>query len=390
MSDSQILHIAQDEKFISAAQYLFEKAFPRQNRFIIIKAAADPPLRYIDDQLDAEFIVRSQSTVSDLLAFSKKAKVVVFHGLNPLKGDMFLKSPEKQKFVGIIYGGEVYNSRISGDDFLGDKTRELDEKLKETSIIDRIKDFLRWIKYYDMHHLYEDVKMEDVFYRMNSFGFTSKSTYEGYIKRGIINPTSQMIPFSYYPLEYIIKDDTLRATGPNILLGNSASATNNHLEAIDFLKKLEIKERQVVTPLSYGFDNYANVIESYGYQQLSDNFVSVREFMPLEQYNKLISNCGFVVMNHYRSQAMGNLITSIYLGAKVFLNETDAYKHFRDIGCYVYSISEDLVKNGKASLTPLTEDQVAHNRQILRDELSTQVLVNKLQQSFKDFFMIKA
>jgi hypothetical protein len=386
MSGARILHIAQDEKFITGARYLFEKAFPGDNQFVIVKPPADPPLRYIDDQFEADFIIHSSSTVPELINRCKKAKVVIFHGLNKLKGAIFRGSREKYKFVGIIYGAEVYNCNISGDNFLGEKSSRLNEKLQGKNLVSRLKGFYQWIRYFDTNGLYEDIRMEEIFYKINTFGFASERSHQKFINNGILNPESRMIPFSYYPLDYIIGNDNLKVKGANILLGNSASATNNHLEAIDILKKININGRKVISPLSYGQEDYANAVELYGNQQLPLKFETVRKFMPLQHYNELICSCGCVVMNHYRSQAMGTLISSIYLGAKVFLNETDAYHYFKSLGCYIYLIDEDLVRQGNTSLSSLSQEQVNHNRRVLRKELSADALVNKLRYSFMELF----
>jgi len=231
--------------------------------------------------------------------------------------------------------------------------------------------------------------MKDVFYGLNTFGFINKGTHEKFISNGVMHPSSRMVRFSYYPLDFVVNNDEIRANGPNILLGNSASITNNHLEALDALKKINLGNRKVITPLSYGSPQYADVVESYGKKNLNGSFRAVRDFMPLEQYTELISSCGFVFMNHYRSEAMGNIITSLYLGAKVFLNETDPYNFFKNMGCHIYLVKKELARDGTSPFTPLNSEQVEHNRNILRSKLSTNVLVGDLRTSFDEYFGIK-
>lgn len=392
MSERRILHIAEDEKFIRAAHYLYEKAFPGDNKFIIIKPPANPPLKYLEGRFNAEYLVVSKSIINQLLQETEKAEVVILHRVDKIKGALFLASSKKHKFVGNIFGAEVYNKRIHEQDFLATKSRALKqvlEKKQDGKIIERLKGLYRTIKYKGTTHLFDEVNMKEVFYQLRNIGLLSRVTFLKYIKREIIHPKSQMIPFSYYPLEYVITDELLRADGPNILLGNSASITNNHLEAIDLLKKVGVKGLKIITPLSYGQDYYADAVESYGNKQLPDNFEAIRKFIPLEKYNKLLSSCQFVVMNHYRSQAMGNIITSLYLGAKVFVNKTDAYHYFKKIGCHIYLIDECLVKQGVASLIPLTQEEVSHNREVLRNELSTKILAQRLQAGIDNLFESK-
>lgn len=389
MSNPRILHIAQDEKFIKAAHYLFNQAFPGENRFIIIKPSANPPLRFLSKDFSADYLVVSPSIVSDLVEICKNYKVVIFHGVNDLKGALFLQSPHKEKFMGFIYGGEIYNSSISGNEYLGDKSKMLKDKLDRPNLTSVLKEIYRKIRYRKTRHLFEDVNMKDVFYRMNIFGFINEGTHEKFVNKGIMNPSSKTVTFSYYPLDFVVENNDLRASGPNILLGNSASVYNNHLEALDILKQLNLCDRKVISPLSYGSQKYADAVERYGRKCLNGNFLAVRNFMPLEQYNELISSCGFVFMNHYRSEAMGNIITSLYLGAKVFLNETDPYNFFKNMGCHIFLVKKELCSNGTSPFTPLTPEQVEHNRKMLSSKLATSVLVEKLRTSFDKYYGIK-
>ena len=381
MSTTDILHIAQDEKFIPAARFLFEKAFPGKNRFVIIKPAGNPPLKYIKDDFPAEFLVHSPSTVVELTAMAQQARVVILHGLDKMKAAVYQQLSDKGKIAASIFGAEMYNAHISGTDYLGDKTRMLEKTIRRQTLVDWLKGLYRRGRYRHTKGLYRDVDMKSIIYDISHFCLISRNTHQQFIKRGILNPRSRMIPFSYYPLDFIITDNTLRAGRSDILLGNSASATNNHLEAFDILKSLDLGNRKVVTPLSYGKPKYARMIERYGHKLLPRHFEALRDFIPLADYNKLLSSCGFVVMNHYRSQAMGNLITSLYIGAKVFLNDTEAYQYFKKLGCNIYLIDKDLVGEGKAGLTPLTQEQVDHNRQILEKELSSEILAVKLRKA---------
>ncbi len=111
--------------------------------------------------------------------------------------------------------------------------------------------------------------------------------------------------------------------GRNILVGNSATPANNHLECFAALRKLpDLDDRQVIVPLSYGdFDGaYPRHIVSVGTQHFGTRFVPMREFLPKDRYIEVLTSCGHVMMNHIRQQAMGNLIISGLMGAKLHMN----------------------------------------------------------------------
>lgn len=386
MAGSGILHIAQDEKFINAAHRLFEEAFPGENLFVIVQPPANPPIRFLNQEVKrkAHFEITSANTVDKLVDMSSRHRVIVLHGLNKLKGAVFAESPNKHRFMTIIFGAEIYNDEVIGDQLFGEKTKELKKVTEQTTIIDVAKNIYRNIAYRESKSV-ADTDLKEVLYEMNVFGSLPGFPNSRFVEKEIYNPFVKKIPFSYYPIEFIIKNENLRATGDHILLGNSSSATNNHLEAFDLLKNHKLEGRKIFTPLSYGCTKYAGAVKSYGEKQFPDNFVALTSFMPLEEYNKILSRCGIVIMNHYRPQAMGNIIAQLFMGAKVFLNDTDAYKYFKHLGCHIFLIEKDF-RSQESAFQLLTDEQVRDNRKILKRKLSMPALVEKLRISFSEIF----
>ncbi|MGM0546869.1 MAG: TDP-N-acetylfucosamine:lipid II N-acetylfucosaminyltransferase [Bacteroidota bacterium] len=390
MNKFRILHIAKDEKFINGAYYLFEKAFPGQNEYVIVKPSGDPPIRFLNTHLvvNATFEVTSPATLSRLTKMSDQHQVTVLHGLGDINLAVFNESDRQERFMAIVHGAEIYNSGILNNTLMGPQTKAIYELTQKNNFYDLLKEIYRSIKYRDNHTDFK-VNLPEVIFEIKNFGSLPGFTYDHLIESRLYHPSIQRIPFTYYPIEYVVKNDELRASGRHIFLGNSSSATNNHLEAFEFLKNLGLGDRKVVTPLSYGCPKYAKAIIKEGKKMLPDNFMSLTTFLPLEEYNQIISECGIVVMNHYRPQAVGNIIASLYLGAKVFLNDTDVYRYFKQLGCHIYLIEEDL-KASKKPFVLLNEKQIKENRTILKNTLSADVLVKGLRYSFRQLFGISS
>ncbi|PAU94005.1 hypothetical protein CK503_10095 [Aliifodinibius salipaludis] len=389
MSKPRIVHIATDEKFIDGAYHLFENAFPGLNRFVIVKPAADPPIRFLNTELviNAQFEVKSPGIIKRLLKISNDHEITILHGLNKINTIIFSESSHKERFMAIVHGAEIYNSGILNNTLFGPKTKVLAEQTEQTTFYGFVKKLYRKIRYSNIGDDYE-VDFRGVLYEIKYFGSLPGYSYEHHINEDLYNSSIQRIPFTYYPIEVIIKNEELRADGQNILLGNSSSATNNHLEALELLQNLDLGDRKVVAPLSYGSPKYAKEIIKEGKQLLPDHFSPLTNFLPIEEYNKVISGCGIVIMNHYRPQAMGNIIASLYLGAKVFLNDTDIYRYFKQLGCNIYLIEKDLTSS-EETLVLLTQKQVRENRKILKNTLSMDVLVEELRHSFDQLFGIR-
>jgi hypothetical protein len=191
------------------------------------------------------------------------------------------------------------------------------------------------------------------------------------------------VKFAYYPLEFIFEGSAeLKVKGNNILIGNSSSITNNHIEVFNILRKANIGTSNLIVPLSYGDKTYRDKIIRSGNKFFKDAFNPLTSFMRLQDYNKILQSCGIVIMNHYRQQAFGTIIGMVWMGAKVFLsNKNTIYHYFIRIGLVVYNIEQDLL-NQKDSLTCLSENEINQNRRILKSEISSEELIYSLQEAF--------
>ncbi len=160
-------------------------------------------------------------------------------------------------------------------------------------------------------------------------------------------------------------DDTTQYGKGNILFGNSASYTNNHLDVWERIRKYVPSESEVFVPLNYGYEGYAeditDVIEDKG---LKVSFL--RTFLPKEEYFSLLESCSYAIFGILRQQAMGNIYFCVQHGIKVFLyKDSLIYKYLSDAGYIVFTI-EDV--NNDSFRVPLTEKQIAQNRSALRND----------------------
>ncbi len=189
--------------------------------------------------------------------------------------------------------------------------------------------------------------------------------YDDYelIKKYYEAPHLKFIHFSYGSIEDFVGSNCSDVSGNDILLGNSASLTNNHIEAIDLLSKINIGTRKVYVPLSYGNAKLRDYVVRYGKQKLGNNFVPLLDFLPLDKYNEILQNCGFVLMNHLRQEGMGNIIAFLYRGAKLFMNkENPAFVFLRRNGIQVFE-KEEL--NKESAFNPLNEDEIRRNKSLI-------------------------
>ncbi len=126
-----------------------------------------------------------------------------------------------------------------------------------------------------------------------------------------------------------LKQERIADQPVRVLLGNSATITNNHKEALDWLSSYREDNIEIVCPLSYGDKNYAAEIASYGKSLFGDRFIPIFEYMSPEDYSKLLNSIHIAVFNHNRQQGTGNIEILSYLGKKIFISaETTTWEHY--------------------------------------------------------------
>lgn len=135
----------------------------------------------------------------------------------------------------------------------------------------------------------------------------------------------------------------------NIIVGNSATETNQHFEALKLLEKFKNDNIRIHLPLSYGtgdFTDYANKVIEFAKSIFGDKVEPLRKQIPGDEYLYYLKKMDIGIFNNNRQQAMGNISQLILCGAKVYLRtDTKMWNHFKKLGCElsdIYSIDKML------------------------------------------------
>lgn len=359
----KILHLAPDSIFINFALESFESEYPNQNTVWIFDSNHKvKTFDYVGYELISSLDRFNPIIINRLSDFD----LVIVHAFQPAWYPILALSPSKVKFAWLGWGFDYYDYIYEDKKRMYlDKTRELyskccisnDFKLKELWKVP-----VRW---------FINTKLKQLaFKKISSISPVIPDEYELIRGAGLIPRLPHLIPWNYANLEFnLLKGyGNAHVSGHNILLGNSATYTNNHIEAIDLIKEclIDMDNTLVVTPLSYGDDECCkkNVVD-YGTKSLNSSFTPLLEFMSMEEYVAIIKKCGFVIMNHVRQQAVGNIVIMLYLGARVFLREENpVYKMLKNEGAVINSVQE-LQANPYLLKTPLMDEEILFNKNIL-------------------------
>lgn len=125
----------------------------------------------------------------------------------------------------------------------------------------------------------------------------------------------------------------------HIQIGNSADPSNNHLEILERLLPFRDQDIAIFAPLSYGNQEYAKTVIESGTRMFGEKFHPMTDFMPFDRYLAFLGKIDMAIFNHKRQQAMGNTITLLGLGKKVYLrSDTTQWGLFKKKGIQVFDI----------------------------------------------------
>lgn len=358
-----ILHIITDDKFPDKGIENFNRALPGQNRTLIV--TQDEKFKYLKLIPDVILKERQWYLNHSFIKEIRNSSTIVLHHLCIVGLMATLIAQKSKKILWIGWGADYYNQfEKKGYQLYGWYTKELLEKKANK----KINHFKKMIKTILFNHAIK---------RINIFSPVILEDYE------LFNhyfPKSKMI---YMPWNYGINNSqapvdiqTDYNLGPNILVGNSASYTNNHLEVFEILKHINLGQRKIIIPLSYGDPEYRDYIIKIGKDLFHDSFVPLVDFIPIDDYHKILQSCSIVIMNHYRQQAAGNIYMMLRLGAKVYLSERSPYyKATRRMNQRVFLI-ETLETNPMRLLEPLSAADKIHNIRLFQ-ESNQQNIINE-------------
>jgi hypothetical protein len=369
MKKIKIAHFVADEKFIDSAYAQFEKILPGGSDFFL---ATNKKKAEFIKKTPVQFISRLSFKNSFFIKKLSSYNFVMLHSLNGFNQQLVAHAWGKTKFVWIGMGYDYYDLIHDGhEDLLLDLTRS------------KYTVFQKGLYNYPLYKkiarkiIYKNISKKSLIEKIDYFSPVLENEYP-LVREKFNSYFPKYVKWNYGITSQLVSTDSQRVVfGNDILIGNSASYTNNHLDIFNSLKDVSLNGRKIVTPLSYGDSKYGDMIEAKGVKYFGDNFIPIRNFMPFQEYMDTISQCSNVIMNHLRQQAGGNVAAMLFLGAKIFLNKTNPlYDHYISNGVRLFSIDE-LLQNLKLLDIPLPKDDVANNKRILKRLLGPDAALQK-------------
>lgn len=347
-SRGRFLHLVPDDKYIDAARGVFEEVLPGAHDYLLI---GNVPLRYLRSFEPVRFEV-DEVLKPDFLASLAAYSVVFVHFLTDQARLFVATAPSSIRFVWLGWGADFYHLIYPRDELYLPRTLSLlkDPALRGNALRDkwaRLSRRLRMLarpsrlpRLFAAQHKLQGIGRgaPDEMALLNRFSAMATPIIEDFESIRARNPEFR-VPFldwNYRVEGFDEHGGPDSPTGSDILLGNSATPENNHLDALHILSQCLPAGRRIICPLSYGNKAYGDVVAREGKALFGDRFVALREYMPSAEYSKIIEGCSVVAMNHIRQQALGNIVVALCSGAHVFLNpKSPIIRAMRRIGINV-------------------------------------------------------
>lgn len=332
-----------DRKFVLTFRELIREYFAADEHKFIIYGVVETELAPAPDTVIYPSLFKNAIPLAKTL---HQADKIILHGLfsSHLLYLLALQPWLLKKCYWVMWGGDLYHYQL--------RTRGLKSDIQEmirAFIIKRIGHFITYVKGdYELAKKWYGVKGE----------YHDCLMYPSNLCKDYVVPPKQ---------GYTV----------NILVGNSADPTNNHAEVFEKIKPYKDQDIQIYCPLSYGPVEYAEKMAKLGTELFGDKFTPLLDFMPFEKYLELLGQIDIAVFAHKRQQAMGNMISLLGLGKKVYLrSDVTSWQLFQDLGVKVFDTQY-------IDLLSLDVDDRMHNQQIITTHFSKATLIEQWRDIFK-------
>jgi len=325
---ARILHFAPADKFIPpfikfiAINFHFD-----EHVFFVTKGMSQDDIKTANNVF---LLKRNILTYISMLIEMHRSKKIIMHGMFTKRAFLilFLMPWLLKKSYWVMWGGDLYV-----DVYAGKSWKKKTMSFIRGSVIKRMAFLVTYIK-------------GD--YELAKTRYAAQGKYQECL----------MYPSNLYKEHKI--DDSDNADETVFLIGNSANPSNNQLEVLEELSKYKDEKIKIYAPLSYGDENgYKRSVILKGEALFGGKFVPLTEFILFDDYLKLLSQVDIAIFNHKRQQAMGNTITLLGLGKKVFLrSDVTQWDFFKEKGLHVYDIKELDIEKIKENIKESNRDKI--------------------------------
>lgn len=368
MEQIRYLHCIIDDKFIDGAISLFESVLPFSNDYVFVKLKLTRKNQLVMVKSDKVRMI-SEAEFDGIV---DNYDVIVLHSLFALSLKMICSIPVKKKVIWFAWGYDLYRKRILDIDVYYPETKKT---LRANYSIRDVLLYIRSIIRGGDCYLVDAMKRVDFFSGVFPYEFELLKNRFPFLK-------AKPLDFYYGSNNFFIPDRpeyTIINQFNNVVIGNSNAPSNNHIDALSYMKHLVVSDPgKVIIPLAYPHNTkYKNKVAKLAANIWGTERVLILDHLiPLDDYMDLVSNCKVAVYFHERQQASDNVLMQLMFGAKVYMSESSLmFQYLKSLGLYIFSLQND----GESINDPLTSEAIIHNRILLSNLFSSTKLMERVR-----------
>lgn len=300
-------------------------------------------------------------------------KAVYLHYLSPFLAEVLQQLPKAIKKVWVFWGGDGFTQiKHYLDDYcLREQTKAYYDQ--------HLRPKMKWCKNpFYLYKNYQDYKNSypTKFYQnyleavkqVDYFAHYIPADFELLQQHSSLN--AQFIAFNYMSNEqFHLPQHDLTNSQTDMLIGNSADWSNNHLDLFTQLSHYQLETiGKIYVPLSYGGnEEYKQTVLEVGKKQLGKQWIPLLDYLPLEEYNTILSTISMAVIGTVRSQAAGNVLALLMQGTRVYLDKRSTlFQLLKAEGMVLFDLDNDLEQHLKEGQTSFLEASITQqNQQII-------------------------
>lgn len=385
MKDLTILHVFPDEKFFDPISITYDHQDGIINLYYLYTPNKDYKFKFIK-LTDKVTIINDKKEYLDLFS-SEDIDVILFHSLRKAFLDLFKYIDKKKIVIWWSWGGDIYN-RIFEDvkpliswNLYKPITNQYFQENNANSQQQRktIRQRLRLIKH--KYIIWKIIRRVDLFIPCIPIDYKLLKKQCKFFHANIFSHPGLLKEFKFVCHE----------EPKNILIGNSFTYTNNHLDIFERIYNYTIDDgRKYVIPVNYGWgkpfgNNPDNLIALCKLK--SNTTVWLKDYIERDKYFELFNNITHAIFGVLRQQALANIYSCLRNGIKVYLyKDSLVAKQLKEDGFIFFTIDDDLTEESLSKC--LSYDDAFHNYQLMvnrnKNKASQSFLQNKLNECLKN------
>jgi dTDP-N-acetylfucosamine:lipid II N-acetylfucosaminyltransferase len=306
------LHIVPDSKFVNAFCANLRELNALSNNRVIVSSRKK--LKYVERDLSHAPLYSSKFEL--LCGDTSQYDAVYIHLFSPLMYRWVAQNSFKE-LNWIVWGVDLYNLPFIKFDFYEKLTRQ------QYSVTNRpLNEWLYLLKIWITNSRYRNQaysKIDNVLTWMKTEYAFAKENIPSLRANHKFFFYENQSPYQKLDENQSPQTETNRSV-PSIIVGNSGYPTNNHLDAIDYITRNNVKAN-LYLPVSYGDSRYITFLKKKLSNYSNGSIEFIDKYMGFDDYLKFLRGADAFVMNSVRPQGYGNVLMMLYLGKAIFMNE---------------------------------------------------------------------